>query len=119
LSSSDLSEAPSHSPAFLAIDWRGSLAEVFAFSRGEVDRFFADHVAEFLEVQLVNPILHRQLPLLLWIWSGSNQAVRPEAQILRHGDIILVQPAQLLCFGPIVLLRFLVFLSCSRASKGL
>jgi hypothetical protein len=62
---------------------------------------------EALEVQLANPVLHGQLPLLLWIRARSNHCVGLEAQTLGHGDVVLVQPAELLRLRPTVPLRLL------------
>src|SRR5260370_14397752 len=60
-----------------------------------------------LEVQLVDPIFHGQLPSLLGIGTGANQRIRSEPETLGHFDVVLVKPAELLRFRPIMPLRFL------------
>src|ERR1700693_2911401 len=59
-------------------------------------------VAKALKVQFADPVFHWQFPLLLGIGPVSNQAIRPEAQMLGHRDVALVEPAELLRFWPAI-----------------
>src|ERR1051326_5894713 len=61
---------------------------------------FAEDMAKTFEMQLVYPVFHREFPLLLGIRPRANQAVRVKAQAFGHFDVVLIQPAQLLRFGP-------------------
>src|SRR5208282_3984173 len=77
---------------FFVVFGRGGLR------RGE--RLLAQNIAEALEVQFVDPIFYRQLPLLFGVGPGANERVRPEAEAFGHGNIVLVEPAELLSLRP-------------------
>ena len=64
-------------------------------------------ITEALRVQFANPVLNRQLLLLLWARAQTNQRVRLEARAFGHGDGVPVQPAEFLRLRPTVPLGLL------------
>src|SRR5271170_5348247 len=69
-------------------------------------RLLPKDMTKALKMQFANPVFHWQFPLLLGIGPVANQCIRPETQTLGHGDIVLVEPTELLGLRPIVPLWF-------------
>src|SRR5262249_54640147 len=63
-----------------------------------------------LLVQLADPLLDRQLPLLRRRGPVLHQRPRAEAQLLRHADVFLVETTEPLRLGPIRVVARLAFL---------
>jgi hypothetical protein len=70
-------------------------------------RLLPKDITKALKMQFANPVFHWQFPLLLGIGPVANQCIRPKTQTLGHGNIVLLEPAELLGPRPIVPLWFL------------
>jgi hypothetical protein len=75
--------------------------------RGHNKLFFADHVAEALEMQRVYSVFHGSFQRCLGSGRARISESGSKAEALGHFEVVLILAAQLLCFRPTLTLLFL------------